>query len=181
MVICESHFENGKWSEPTIAPFSGKFKDFGLSISPDGNKLFFVSNRPVNGKPTVDLWMVERKNNAWGEPANVGEPVNRAVSWELGCSMTKDGTLFFSSTGDDGNPDIYYSKWVDGKFEAPVRLDANINSEVGETYPAVAPDGSYLVFASTGRPDAKSDSYPRGDLYVSFFKEIGRASCRERV
>src|ERR1041385_4156186 len=27
MVICESHFENGKWSEPTIAPFSGKFKD----------------------------------------------------------------------------------------------------------------------------------------------------------
>jgi Tol biopolymer transport system component len=171
VVICESHFKNGKWSEPTIAPFSGKHKDFSPSISPDGNKLFFVSNRPVNGKPALDLWMVERKDNTWSEPVNVGQPINSGASWELGCSMTKDGTLFFSSTGSDGNPDIYFSKWVDGKFEAPLRLDANVNSELGEIYPAIAPDGSYLIFACTGRPDAKNDGYPRGDLYVSFFKD----------
>jgi Tol biopolymer transport system component len=85
--------------------------------------------------------------------------------------MTKDGTLFFSSTGTDGNPDIYFSKWVNGKFELPVRLDANVNSELGEIYPAIAPDGSYLIFASTGRPDAKNDGYPRSDLYISFFKD----------
>jgi Tol biopolymer transport system component len=170
MVICESHLENGKWSEPTIAPFSGRYKDFSPSISPDGNKLFFVSNRPVNGKPTIDLWVVERNGNGWREPVNVGEPVN-SPGWELGCSMTNDGTLFFSSTGATGNSDIYFSKWVDGKFEGPVRLDESVNSEASETEPFIAPDGSYLLFSSTGRPDAANDNYPRGDIYVSFFKE----------
>jgi len=171
MVICESHLNNGKWSEPKIASFSGRFKDFSPSISPDGNKLFFVSNRPVNGKPAVDLWMVERKENGWGEPVNVGEPVNTAAAWELGCSMTNDGTLYYSSSGTDGNFDIYYSKWVDGKFEAPVRLDDSINSEVSETNPFIAPDASYLLFVSTGRADVKNDGYPRADIYVSFFKD----------
>jgi len=174
MVICESHFDNGKWSAPTIAPFSGRYKDFSPSISPDGNKLFFVSNRPVNDKPSLDLWMVERKDNLWSDPVNVGEPVNATAAWEFGCSMTSDGTLFFSSTGNSGNFDIYYSKFVDGKFEAPVRLDDAVNSEASETDPFVAPDGSYLLFASSGRSDAVLEpggGYPRGDLYVSFFKD----------
>lgn len=173
LVICESHFENGRWSEPKIAPFSGRFKDFGPSFSPDGHKLFFVSNRPVNGKPTLDLWVVERKESGWSEPTNVGEPVNSAA-YELGCSMASDGTLFFCSGGTDGNPDIYYSKLVNGKYEAPVRLDEAVNSAASETEPFIAPDGSYLLFSSGGRADAilePGGGYPRGDIYVSFFKD----------
>ena len=35
-VICSSHLVNGKWTEPTIASFSGKYKDFNPFITPDG-------------------------------------------------------------------------------------------------------------------------------------------------
>src|SRR5882762_2326663 len=54
MVICVSRFKNGRWSEPEIAPFSGHYKDFNPSISPDGSKLFFISNRPTGEKKGRD-------------------------------------------------------------------------------------------------------------------------------
>src|SRR5262249_34588092 len=35
-VILISHFVNGKWSTPEVAPFSGKYRDFDPVFSPDG-------------------------------------------------------------------------------------------------------------------------------------------------
>src|SRR5262245_19635977 len=32
-VIVESHLQNGRWSEPEVAPFSGQFNDFDPFIS----------------------------------------------------------------------------------------------------------------------------------------------------
>ncbi|MEJ0030397.1 MAG: hypothetical protein WDO15_08535 [Bacteroidota bacterium] len=96
--------------------------------------------------------MVERKNNVWSEPVNVGEPINSVTAWELGCSMTRDGTLFFSSTGTDGNPDIYFQSGSTENSKHRLVSTNQINSEVSETDPAVAPDGSYLIFASPAAP-----------------------------
>jgi hypothetical protein len=53
-VICVSHFKNGRWSMPEIASFSGRYQDFNPCISPDGSQLFFISNRPVDGKQKFD-------------------------------------------------------------------------------------------------------------------------------
>src|SRR3569833_799062 len=177
LVICISRFVNGKWGVPEIAPFSGSYKDFSPMVSPDGSKLFFISNRPVNGqrKFDTDIWVVERSGDGWGEPKNVGTPVNTA-GLELGCSVTREGTLYFSSTGDTGNVDIYCSKFRDGKYQIPERLNSAVNSEASETDPFIAPDESYLLFSSTGRSDALSEpgasaEYPRGDLYISYRKD----------
>ncbi|MEW7278425.1 hypothetical protein ABW636_07500 [Aquimarina sp. 2201CG1-2-11] len=41
------------WSSPEVAPFSGKFKDLEAMFSPDGLKLFFVSNRPLSPTQTA--------------------------------------------------------------------------------------------------------------------------------
>lgn len=38
--------EDGKWSDPSVASFSGVYKDLEPSFSPDGLKLFFASDRP---------------------------------------------------------------------------------------------------------------------------------------
>ena len=67
MVICVSQFKNGKWSEPEIAPFRASIKISTL-ISPDGSKLFFISNRPVDEKKKfdTDIWVVE-KTMEWME------------------------------------------------------------------------------------------------------------------
>ncbi len=43
--IVLSRFENGKWSEPEMAHFSGRYHDRDPYISPDGSTLIFVSTR----------------------------------------------------------------------------------------------------------------------------------------
>ena len=118
-----------------------------------------------------------RKNQAegWSEPKNIGEPVN-TKGWELGCSVASNGTLYFSTTGISGNPDLYKSRLVNGKYQEPESLGEAINTVYSETDPFIAPDESYILFASQGRPDGLSEagasvSYPRGDLYISFYKE----------
>src|ERR1700761_1654541 len=82
-VICSSHLVKGKWTEPAIASFSGKYKDFNPFMAPDGSKLFFISNRPGPGKttPDGDIWMVSKRGQGWGEPENIGAPVN-TPGWE---------------------------------------------------------------------------------------------------
>ncbi len=96
--IYESRLRNGKWSEPTVAPFSGTYSDIDPFITPDGRRLYFSSIRPVDGaeRTDLDLWMVEKLPNGWGAPANVGPQVNTAAD-ELYASASSDGTLYFAS------------------------------------------------------------------------------------
>ena len=60
--IVVSHQPNGKWSTPEVAPFSGQFSDADPFITLDGQRFFFISTRPVNGKPKedTDIWMMSR-------------------------------------------------------------------------------------------------------------------------
>jgi Tol biopolymer transport system component len=177
IVICYSVWKNGTWSEPEIAPFSGKYKDFNPTLSPDGSKLFFISNRTdsVKKTPDTDIWMVTKTAGGWSAPMNVGAPVNSA-GWEWDCSVARDGTLYFSSTGSNGNFDLYCSRWIDGKYQPPERLSEVINSPNNESDPFIAEDESFLLFSSQGRDDTTpagegaSAGYPRSDLYISFRK-----------
>src|SRR6202007_595893 len=116
-------------------------------------------NRPVEGRKRggTDIWVVKRRGNGWGEPINLGSPVN-TDGYELACSSANDGTLYFSSTGTTGNMDIYYSKLADGKYQAPERLDTTINTAYQENDPFIAPDQSYILYSSLGRPDALSEA-----------------------
>ena len=41
------------WSTPAVASFSGEFRDVDPFITPDGNRLYFSSNRPRD-KTSVD-------------------------------------------------------------------------------------------------------------------------------
>ena len=61
--IVVSHEQNGKWSTPEVAPFSGQFSDADPFITVDGQRFFFISTRPVNGKPKedTDIWMMKKK------------------------------------------------------------------------------------------------------------------------
>lgn len=174
MVICVSYFRNGRWGKLEIASFSGQYKDFNPCVSPDGSKLFFISNRPAVGKKgrDTDIWMVRRTGNGWSEPENIGAPVN-TPGLELGCSITNDGTLYYSSTGTTGISHLYRSRLVDGKYQSPDTLSGEVNSIFGESDPFIAPDESYILFSSQGRPDGStgagaSAGYPRSDLYISY-------------
>jgi Tol biopolymer transport system component len=165
-VIVVSRLANGKWGKPEVAPFSGRYSDYDPFFAPDGSRLFFISNRPVSGtarRRDFDIWVVERAGGGWGEPRDLGAPVDTDRN-EYYPSVAADGTLYFSTDrqGGRGGFDLYRSRFVDGKFAEPENL-GDANTQFSEIDSYVAPDQSFIVFASYGRPD----SLGGGDLYVS--------------
>jgi Tol biopolymer transport system component len=169
-VIVVSHLRGGKWSTPEVAEFSGQYSDFDPIISPDGSKLYFCSNRPVDGQPRqdFDIWVVEKTGTGWSAPRHLDAPINTSAQ-EYYPSVTADGTLYFSSTreGGKGRGDIWRARLIDGRYKEPENVGEAINSQYFEGDPFIAPDESYLVFVSYGRPDGLGD----GDLYLSFRRD----------
>jgi Tol biopolymer transport system component len=164
--------EAGEWEGPEVAPFSGSYSDADPFFSPDGKKLYFISQRPldntVDEPKDFDIWMVEKTDEGWGSARNLGAPINTDKN-EYYVSVTKDGSIFYSGEykGGKGYSDIYEAKLVEGKYVVE-NLGEAINSPTGEGDPYISPDGNMLIFMSWGRPD----DLGRGDLYISF-KENG--------
>ena len=167
--IYASDFADGKWSSPKLAPFSGKHRDADPFITADGNRLFFISDRPTNDKPKqdMDIWVMDRTKDGWSEPRNLGAPINTPTS-EWFPTVAANGTLYFGSgrRGGHGRHDLYRSRFKEGKFAEPENLGPNVNSADDEFEPFIAPDVSFLVFMAGGRPD----SLGGGDLYISHQK-----------
>jgi Tol biopolymer transport system component len=166
-VILVARHGDGKWSTPEVASFSGRYSDYDPFVSPDGSQLFWISNRPVNGKEKADydIWMVQRTGEKWGEPVHLDSPVNTDAE-EFYPTVAANGNLYFSSTrpGGKGRGDIYRAKpGTGGGYRVPENLGDSVNSAAFEGDPYIAPDESYIVFSAYGRPDAVGD----GDLYVS--------------
>jgi Tol biopolymer transport system component len=165
-VIVFSQFRKGKWQMPEVASFSGQYNDYDPFVTADGAKLFFTSDRPAPGKEKrdFDIWYVEKTVSGWSEPRNAGPPVN-SVANEFYPSVARDGTLYFGSdrAGGAGGSDIYRARFVDGNYTGPENLGPSINTESYENDNYIAPDQSWLVFAST-RPGGLGDN----DLYISY-------------
>jgi Tol biopolymer transport system component len=170
--IVVSHFENGRWIEPEIAPFSGQYSDADPFITADGKRFFFISNRPrtgeeTNGKlPKHDIWEMDKTATGWSEPRNLGSPVNSDAS-EYYPTTAANRTLYFGSRrkGGKGGADIYRAKLVNGEYQEPENLGDAINTGFDEFEPYIAPDESFMIFmAGGGRPD----SIGGYDLYISY-------------
>ncbi|MGI8470377.1 MAG: TolB family protein, partial [Pyrinomonadaceae bacterium] len=165
--ILVSQFKNGKWNTPEVAPFSGQYSDADPFITPDGAKLFFISDRPTTAKPKsdTDIWMMEKTaSGAWGEPKNL-ESINSDTN-EWYPTIAENGTLYFGSerAGGFGSSDIYRSRFADGKYQKPENLGDAINTGFNEYEPFIAPDESFLIFVSCKR----ADSVGGCDIYVSY-------------
>ena len=153
--------ESGLWSAPEPAPFNSEFGDGEPFFSPDGERLYFLSLRPLehggdSGKENI--WYVERGDEGWTEPQPVS-PVVNAFDHHWLVSVSAEGTLYFSSVreGGEGGGDIYRSRMVDGEHQQPENLGPVVNTAGSELTPYIAPDESYLIFASTGHPGAEGD------------------------
>ena len=164
--ILVSRRVGGHWQPPRVAPFSGRHGDVDPMFSPDGKRLYFSSYRPREpGAPPAgdaDIWYVERRDGVLGEPVHVGAPVSTPRD-DFYPSLTRDGTLYYSIwDGERRTGDIVRARLVNGAYRVE-NLGAPVNTASTEYDPFVAPDESYLIFASS-RPGGRGD----GDLYVSF-------------
>jgi Tol biopolymer transport system component len=156
------------WSPPRVAPFSGEYSEVDMFITHDGGRFFFISKRPrEKGSPRAkgyQIWVMEREGAVWSAPVHLGAVVNSG-SRQLYPTASRDGTLYFNSDrGGYGRGDFFRSRLVGGRYAGPENLGEAINTEYDETDLLIAPDESYVVFTSVGRPDG----FGSGDLYVSF-------------
>lgn len=159
------------WSSPSVASFSGKYKDIEPAFSPDGKKLFFASNRPMKNedKPgDFNIWYVDKKNNKWNDPVCLDETINTEKN-EFYPSISKSGNLYYTCGYKDslGKEDIYLSRLKNGKYQKRENLGKNINSRYFEFNAFIDPDERYIIFTSFGRKDGMG----KGDLYISFKDE----------
>jgi Tol biopolymer transport system component len=164
---------DGRWTELAVASFSGTYNDYDLTMSPDGNRVYFTSNRPIDGAGPVlensDIWYVDRTESGWGDPVRFPEPINTDAR-ELYPSESRDGYVYYFSSKPDGfgSFDIYRVALRAGEFGSPENLGPSINTDENETDTCVSPDGDYLVFTST-----REGGFGSGDLYVSFRTDEG--------
>jgi hypothetical protein len=138
-------------------------------LSPDGNKLFFASNRPKKDEGEYpsndfDIWLVQKTDSGWSEPSNLGLPVNTPAD-EFCPSIGNSGDLYFTSQRDSGFgiEDIYMAEWNGALYSEPYPLPQTINSSVYEFNAFINPDENLLIYTSYGRKDGPGG----GDMYFS--------------
>lgn len=164
------------WSTPKVAPFSGKYSDGGPCFSPDGQKLFFYSQRPVDqdssAKGDIDIWFVERANKTWLKPERMSSIINDDRI-QASPSVSANNNLYLLNYHENvkHNYGIYKSVYKSGNYTKPVPLPKQINSIHRDWTPFISPGEDFIIFSSH-RPGG----YGSGDLYISFKTEDGNWS-----
>lgn len=151
---------SGKWGAPKSLgkPINTTYFEGGACISPDGNTLYFVSERP-GGYGHADIYMAKRKDRIlWDVPVNLGADVNTEED-EGGIFLAADGkTLFFTSQGYNsmGGYDIFKTVNENGKWSKPVNLGYpinTINNDMSLTLSADAQTGYFISDRKGGLGD----------------------------
>ncbi len=121
------------------------------SLSPDGNTLYFASNRK-NGFGLTDLYVCYRKDRgAWSPAKNLGPMINTAADEITPFFHQVNSTLYFSSSGhlkNLGGYDIYKTRWLGDHWDYPRNVGPLINSAGNEDYFSIDGTGKRLFYAA---------------------------------
>ena len=125
-----------------------------MSLTADGNELYYSIIRRENGYANSDIYRVRRVDGRWQQPEALGPQVNGPRSWESQPTVSPDGqTLLFASNrkGGHGGTDIWRChRLPNGDWSRAEDLGDNINTEGNEKMPFLAADGHTLYFLSNG-------------------------------
>ena len=166
-IIFHMRRANGTWTRPEPAPFSGKVMDGGVQFSPDGNRLYLVSQRSdAEGSAESKInrvWVIDRKGDGWAEPRIWNVPLNRFDAG-AGFSIAANGNVYAAVKTSEAEKEenLYLMRFVGGTYSGLENLGAPLNTEGWEGAPCIAPDESYLVFTAIRGSEL--------GLYVSFRK-----------
>ena len=146
--------DDDTWSypEPLSDNINSSYTENSVSISPDGNVLYFTSDRP-GSYGGYDIYRCEKnRRGEWGKVTNLGQTVNTPYD-EEGVFIGHDGkTLYFSSRGHKGmgGYDIFKSTYDEEKLEwsEPVNLGYPINTPDDDVYFVTTKDETSGYYAT---------------------------------
>lgn len=156
---------NGEWDEPKTLDknINSDFQEASACFSPDGNTLYFSSNRP-GGFGGRDLYRVRMlPNGEWSLPKNLGSTINTPYDEDSPFIDVDGRTLYFASEGHNsmGGYDIFISK-RQGKehWTSPDNLGFPANSVEDDLYLSLTPGGRKGYYSSE-----MENGYGDQDLY----------------
>jgi outer membrane protein OmpA-like peptidoglycan-associated protein/tetratricopeptide (TPR) repeat protein len=152
--------ENGDLRNPQKlhGDFNTKYNESSVTISNDGNTMYFTRNsynkgyqKDAKGIVRLKLYRAFRIGNYW---TNIAElPFNSTEYSTAHPALSADNSkLYFASDmpGTNGLSDIYVVAInTDGTFGKPMNLGNQINTEGRDTFPFISKNGD-LYFASDG-------------------------------
>ena len=148
----------------TVSSLNSKYHDGPLTMSADGNTVYFTSDSFREKEFTKDkknhlklgrnnLFMATKDGSGWKNITSL--PFNSKDYSTSNPSLSRDGkTLYFSSDmpGSVGGVDIWkVAVNADGSFGTPENLGKKVNTEGNESFPFIADDNTTLYFASSGK------------------------------
>lgn len=156
------------------APVAGALNEYGIegmgvvsskagegraSISPDGQRIVFASDR-AGGAGGWDLWQATLRDGRWQQPVPLQLPLN-SLGDELDPYLSRDGHWLLFASDRQGSLTLFRAAIAtDGRFGNPEPWPADASDAV-ERGPALSADGKLLLFA-------RQDGGGRGfDLYIA--------------
>jgi OOP family OmpA-OmpF porin len=135
-----------EWSVPkNLGPaINSSAWDSQPSLSADGRRLFFISNRS-GGVGSRDIWLAyKNENNEWEKPVNLGRGINTVNDEVSPFIHSNNKTLYYATNGlpGFGGFDIYYSNELDEKWGKPENLGPPINNGEDQVSLFITSDGN---------------------------------------
>jgi Tol biopolymer transport system component len=135
------------------------------SLSPDGNTLYFTSDRS-GGYGGVDIYRATMlPDSSWGNIVNLGDSINTPYDEDAPFIHPDGVSLFYSSKGRNsmGGYDIFKATMnvKDSSFKKVQHLGYPINSTDDDIYFVVAANGERAYYSS-----AKQDGQGLKDIYM---------------
>jgi Tol biopolymer transport system component len=162
----------GHWSAPVKPRFAARWSNADPHISPDGRRVFFISNRPVSPaasdaeRAIHDIWTAAlQPDGEWSDAERLPAPVNDLTTDRWSPAVAASGNLYFGAElpGGLGGDDLWVVRKAGDHYLPPENLGDAINTAGREVEPWIAPDESYLIFSGLRR----ADSLGGYDLYLS--------------
>jgi len=170
-VIIETHRAGGRWTAPEVAAFSRdpRWRCLEPCISPDGQRFFFVSDRPEDPKTQkpgpFGIWAMERSGSGWSEARRLPVEVNGAEN-TFYPSITREGVLHFLREEGQGGW-VMRSAWKHGAWAPAEKLPPPFNEDARQANPRVDPEGRFILVPLMGRPDSLG-----GTDYYGYFCRV---------
>lgn len=165
----------GEYQLYQLHSLNSRDNEYGAILSPDGLRLYFVSDRP-GGMGGYDLWYATRRtptDTVFSKPVNMGPSINTEFD-EGSLTIAADGmTIFFTASGRPdcvGRYDLYTAR-LNGEEVIEVRNLSEINSKGWEADPSITGDGRTLYFSAT-----LGESSDAQDIFSSRLESDGRWS-----
>ncbi|MCX7651588.1 MAG: OmpA family protein [Bacteroidia bacterium] len=132
------------------------------SLTPDGNIMYFISDRD-GGLGGTDIWYAQKVGNEWGAPVHAGKIINTPFN-EIYPHVGRDGkTIYFASDGHPGmgGYDVFRAEGRLASWQQPKNLGTPINSSYDD-FSLFWIKQDTIGFIASNRPGGRG----RDDIYL---------------